>query len=413
MNQEINIIGVKDLVLWTENPRDPIDTTGKDQDVVKKALDDKSRWNLVKLAKEMGPDYDLSELPTVVYHGSKPIVYDGNRRMILAKLKHGYIKVPGTEKLRIPEIPKEIPCNVCSESVALAHVWRKHSDSGSWLHLERDIFLHKFMKRPKSPFLVLEESTHLISSYPELNQRFVRDEIFTDEGLKQLGFVTKGGELHSVHNQKEANKILTDIAQKIVKKQINTRTNRRKALTVLEPDVLALIDRNRNKKLRPTAIHFKKAPRIKITVRQSRRVGRSDASLFGGPLYLKAGNVSNLYRDIADLYKFYLDNKSTLSASFPAIIRMSLRLLCESAASDRSKKIDEYLEAEFDAAKAQLSKDDKTTLANQNVRKETIVQLVQTGAHNYTSAANFVQTVAISLILGGILTRTHGKPRLT
>jgi hypothetical protein len=112
MSQEIKIIGVQELVLWTENPRDPIDPTGKDQDIAERALDDKmSKWTLAKLARDMGSDYDFSELPTVVYRGSKPIVYDGNRRMILAKLKHGYIKIPGSDKLKIPDIPKEIPCN--------------------------------------------------------------------------------------------------------------------------------------------------------------------------------------------------------------------------------------------------------------------------------------------------------------
>src|SRR5256885_1727682 len=113
MSQEIKLIAVKDLVLWAENPRDPIDPTKKDQDIVDRAFEDKLlKWTLAKLVKEMGPDYDFSELPTVVYQRSKPIVYDGNRRIILAKLKHGYVTVPDSEKLTLPDIPREIPCNV-------------------------------------------------------------------------------------------------------------------------------------------------------------------------------------------------------------------------------------------------------------------------------------------------------------
>jgi hypothetical protein len=412
MSQEIKPIAVKDLVLWTENPRDPIDPSRKDQDVVERALDDKfSKWNLAKLAREMGPDYDFSELPTVVYQRSRPIVYDGNRRIILAKLKHGYIQAPYSEKLRLPDIPKEIPCNVCSEDVALQHVLRKHSVTGTWAPLERDIFLNKFMRQPKSPFLVLEESTRLISSRPLLNQGFVRDEILTDEGLQQLGFVTKGDQLLSVHNLSEAKTILSDIATKIENKNITTRTNRRKAFSVLEPEVRTLIEKNRKKKFRPTAMSLRGAPPIKTAIRQSRRVAPIAAGLFGGSLYLKPGVVSNLYRDIADLYRFYLDNRATVSASFPAIIRMALRLLCETAASDRSETMRDYLSANFEAAKARLSQDDKTTLANQNVRKETIDQLLHTGSHSYKVALNFDQTIAVSLILGAILTRTHGKPR--
>ncbi len=92
MSQEIKEILLADLVLWTENPRDPIDARAADQDVVNRAIADSgSKWNLAKLAKEMGGYYDYSELPTVVYHGSKPIVYDGNRRMVLGKIKHSFV----------------------------------------------------------------------------------------------------------------------------------------------------------------------------------------------------------------------------------------------------------------------------------------------------------------------------------
>lgn len=70
MSQKVEYINIRDLVLWTENPRDPIDPNATDQDVVDRALDDKlSKWTLAKLAKEMGDYYDFSELPTVVYDG--------------------------------------------------------------------------------------------------------------------------------------------------------------------------------------------------------------------------------------------------------------------------------------------------------------------------------------------------------
>ena len=94
MSQEIKNIALTDLVLWTENPRDPIDPKATDQQVVRRAVVDAgSKWNLKKLAKEMGSYYDLSELPTVVYHGKTPIVYDGNRRIVLGKIKHKLAEV--------------------------------------------------------------------------------------------------------------------------------------------------------------------------------------------------------------------------------------------------------------------------------------------------------------------------------
>lgn len=74
MDQEIEYISIKKLVLWTENPRDPIDENALDQDIVNRALEDScNKWALPKLSKLMGDYYDFSELPTVVYHGKSPV----------------------------------------------------------------------------------------------------------------------------------------------------------------------------------------------------------------------------------------------------------------------------------------------------------------------------------------------------
>lgn len=94
-NQEIINIKIEDLVLWTENPRDPISPDSNDQDVADKAFEDlDGRWNLKKLISDMGEYYDYSELPIVVYDKGKPVVYDGNRRILLGKIKKGLIAVP-------------------------------------------------------------------------------------------------------------------------------------------------------------------------------------------------------------------------------------------------------------------------------------------------------------------------------
>lgn len=245
MNQKVVSINIKELVLWTENPRDPIDPTKTDQDVVDRALDDTlSKWTLAKLAKEMGDYYDFSELPTVVYHGKKPVVYDGNRRIILGKIKHGLVTIPKGTEIELPEFPEEIPCNVCDSKTALNNVLRKHSDTGSWLPLERDIFLHKFMGKEKSPFLVLEEDTRIVSANPHLNKRFVKDEIFREDILNSMGFSMKNGKLNTVHSDEEARAILTDISEKIRENRISTRENRGKVIEVLDPVSQRLIDLN-------------------------------------------------------------------------------------------------------------------------------------------------------------------------
>lgn len=205
MKQEVKYIAVKDLVLWTENPRDPVSAKAKDQDIVDRALEDKHfKWSLSKLAREMGDYFDLSEIPTVVYHGKKPVVYDGNRRVILGKIGLGLVTIPNGTNVELPEVPESLPCNVCIQKIALNNVYRKHSNSGSWQPLERDIFLHKFMGQEKSTFLILEEDTGIITANPHLNQRFVKEEIFRDDTLKSMGFAIKRGRVNSIHTNEDA-----------------------------------------------------------------------------------------------------------------------------------------------------------------------------------------------------------------
>jgi hypothetical protein len=410
MNQKVEYINIRNLVLWTENPRDPIDPNATDQNVVDRAFDDKlSKWTLSKLAKEMGDYYDFSELPTIVYHGKRPVVYDGNRRMILGKIKHGLVTIPEGTSIELPDIPEEIPCNVCSKKIALNNVLRKHSDSGSWLPLERDVFLHKFMGKEKSAFLVLEEDTGIISSNPHLNKRFVKEEIFRDDILNSIGFSIKNGKLNSVHSDEEASTILSDISLKVRDNTISTRENRGKVIEVLDPISQRLIDQNKDNKAHRSKVRFgpKNQPKIQ---KLTRRTQKRESKLFGGKLYLRIGEVSNLYRDIEDLYDFYLSKKHELSQTFPGLIRMSLRLLVETAAKDdSSKRIDDYIKNHFTNAKKSLDQDIKTTLSSQNVNESSMIQLLHTGAHNYQSSNNMEQTIALSIIIGSIVSISHGK----
>jgi hypothetical protein len=410
MEQEVKYINIKDLVLWTENPRDPINEKATDQDIVDRALDDMlSKWTLTKLAKEMGDYYDFSELPTVVFHGKIPVVYDGNRRMILGKIKHGLVTIAKGTSIQLPTFPDEIPCNVCSKKIALNNVYRKHSDSGSWQPLERDIFLHKFMGQEKSPFLILEEDTGIISANPHLNQRFVKDEIFREDSLNSMGFTIRNGRLNTVHSSQEAHCILSDISQKIKRKTISTRENRGKVIEVLEPSSQQLIDQNKNNRVHLSKLNFDNSTERDKKQRQSRRSAKNETDLFGGKLYLRIGQVSNLYRDICDLYEFYIAKKNELSQTFPGLIRMSLRLLCETASNEENKKMELYLKGNFANAKKILDQDIKTSLSNQNVNEGSITQLLHTGAHTYQSSNNIEQTIAMSIIIGAMLTITHGK----
>ena len=410
MGQKIQTIDIDDLVLWTENPRDPVDPKAKDQDIANKAwLDEHEKWNLLKLAKEMKTHYDLSELPTVVMNGTKPFVYDGNRRMILAKLKHDCITLEGFDKTKLPAIPKRIPCNVCSEDIAIENVFRKHGDSGSWSPLDRDLFTSKFMNEDKSTFLKLDEATGIITANPHLNKVYVKNEIFTSEKLKELGFEFDGDEFLSKHSKTDSDSILKDISYKIDKKNITTRNNRGKVIEILDKKNRDIIENNNGNTFKKINLSVGNLQTTQPLKRQAARTKKSHPELFNGILYLKAGQVSDLYRDIVDLYTYYQSNKDNFSQYFPSLIRMSMRLLSETAASDLKKSLDDFIKPNFKAAKAKLDIDSKTTLSSQNVSEGTIIQLLHIGAHNYQAANNLDQTVAISIVLGEILNITHGR----
>lgn len=147
--------------------------------------------------------------------------------------------------------------------------------------------------------------------------------------------------------------------------------------------------------------------------RKTAREKNKTQALFGQNLVLKKGDTNNIYQDVLDLYNFYVkDNQKSeprLSKNFPALIRMALRLLVESAVA-KTKDIADYVNTNFDNAKKQLTQNQKTTLSNNSISSaKSLIQLLQSGAHNYTNSANFEQTVAMSIIIGAMLNITHIK----
>lgn len=414
-SQEIQNIKIEDLVLWTENPRDPISPDSNDQDVADKAFEDTDgRWNLKKLITDMGDYYDYSELPIVVYDKGKPVVYDGNRRILLGKIKKGFVSVPSEYDLdisKISEFPDELPCNVCSPEIALKSVCRKHSDIGSWDILGRDIFMHKYMHEPKSTFLVVDEYTGLISANVGLNKRFVKDEIFTDSVLGQLGFKVEDGVLKSNLSADGQKRVLEDLKEKINNKTLSTRKNRYNVREALDEASKRLIETSKNNPYVDVSAYdtSQPGPVTPKTPRKTKRTQKRGSVLFGEIIELKVGSVNDLYRDILSIAEYYLANKEKLSDKFPALLRMSLRLLVETAASEDKKIIDKYIEAYFDGGKSLLSKDEKTTLSNNNVTKSSLSQLLNTGAHNYSDSLSYDKAYAMSLIVGKMLSLSHKR----
>jgi hypothetical protein len=84
-------------------------------------------------------------------------------------------------------------------------------------------------------------------------------------------------------------------------------------------------------------------------------------------------------------------------------------MLAETASREIEKEQKDYLIDNFDQAKKKLDQNTKTSLANQSVEKGKIVQLLQTGAHEYINSRNEEQALALSVILGAILGITHGR----
>lgn len=410
--QEIKYISIDDLVLWSENPRDTITSNANNDQIIKHALaDGRKKWGLKKFALSMGEHFDLSEIPTVVYHGKTPIVYDGNRRVAVAKIINS-ATLKSENQFPDIEIPENLPCNVCDIDTAIANVLRKHKDSGTWTPLDRDIFISKYTKQGKSIFLILNEATGIIDKSPALNKVFVKEEILTKDNLAKVGIFISNDELRTTHNENEFDSILDHIKSLIETEEISTRKNRWKLLEVFSHKNKDIIQKNSANE--PRLVHQVRkieddSYAAKPAQRQTKVTKKVKTTIFGMPLYLKHGDVNDLYRDIVSISDFHEKNKSNLSPSFTAIIRMSLRLLCETAAKESGKALNVYIDDNFQTAKKDLDIDAKTTLAAQNVTQSSIIQLLQSGAHNYTSCKNHEQNMAISLIIGKIINITHGK----
>ena len=422
IKQEIKLIKISDLYLWSENPRDPIDSDIGDFGIIKRAVHDvNQKWNITKFIKKMGEHYDFSELPTVVLKKKKYYIYDGNRRIAILK----YLQNPNwsyqiENKLFPSHEPKnlkelsEIPCNVCDEKTALLNIERKHISDGSWGQLERDYFEYHFKKKEKSLFVKFEESTGLISKNPKLNENIMKNDILTEKNLKEVGFsFNNKGDLISIYDVEIAKKILDKIVELKINKTISSRSknkyNIKKSLIECQDIKGKIKDFN---KLNSTDVNYNDKNNIPTNIiRKTKRLKNPTIKFFGEDLKLKSGVTNSIYMDILDLYVYFLKNKTKLSNTFPNIIRMALRLLIDSAKNKQTDNISIYINSNFNSAKSNLNQDQKTTLSNNNVTQSNLNSLLHTGAHNYSSASNLEQTIAMSIIIGQMLKITHGIQR--
>ena len=168
MGQRIETIPLSSLHLWTENPRDPIDASATDEDIIMRAIrNDSGNWNLDKMLAELGNQYYYSEIPTVVENADGSyIVYDGNRRVALLKcIQEPAIYSSVTNKLPWFSAPEgllaqtSLPCNVCDLETALQIVEKYHARLGGWGRLQFEQFMHHHRGASKGRLMLLDEAT--------------------------------------------------------------------------------------------------------------------------------------------------------------------------------------------------------------------------------------------------------------
>ncbi|MBF2755272.1 MAG: hypothetical protein ISN29_08460 [Gammaproteobacteria bacterium AqS3] len=419
MAQEIRKIPLSELVLWSENPRDPVelptDSQTKEkinQRIADKAFQKDSDWNMKSFCKQMskGKEFHLNEIPTVSYLDDNPVVYDGNRRVLIGMLIHRVVMGFDAERETFENMlfPLELDCNVCDKQTALDIVNRMHADNRTWRTLQRDIFKHVHMEDEKSDFLIIDDATGIISQHRELNQLFVRDEIFTRDNLHKLGFSIREEELYHWHvNSEDAIKILESIIKIIRGKEVTTRVSRGKIIDVLEgkAGIKAILENTKANIGNSRPLKLDK-DEDKVSARLTPRSRAKKPKLFGEKLALPPGDANDLYRDIIDLYDHF--NKSAKYQHPAVFIRAGMRLLCETA-WDNSHNVPDnnwetYIKTHFQDAKNKLTNDQKNTLSDNNVSgARKLIETLNTGAHDYTASKNMGKAVAISLILGQLL----------
>ena len=454
--QSIEYIPLDDLVLWTENPRDPLEGNYTNDDVIRHAIDEcnEKQWQLRKLAKEMGDKFDLSELPTVckIEGGKKYRVYDGNRRVVLAMLRKKKLSVNGQRQLMSPDFPDPMPCNVCDEQTALDNVERKHKGSGSWKQYERDCFMFKYRGGPKTVLMRLEELVNAVTVWPQLNARFVENDIFNKKHLEEMGLIpdvadfgvsrellkelieTIAGKLNNELNTRNsrnnpANALPKDLINRLKESQRHHTTNEESItddrIHSVDDSSVSFVSISGDKKHKdedglfedsevPCQGNNKPQERLKPRTRQ---VKFSSPEIFGGPLRLEPGSVNNMYRCLEELWDLYENSGLRNSDAFVQVFRMGLRLLVDTAAMDKfsQDELKKYVNQYANAAKKELRTSESgknllTFMSNHRVLPDDLLKLLQNGAHAYTSSGSREQALAMSILIGKMLTISHGRP---
>jgi hypothetical protein len=418
MKYEEKDLRLDQIELDQENPRFP--TVANQREAIQSMLEDK-KGGIVNLAEDIYENGLNPSTKLIVFaKGTKYIDGDGNRRLTAIKIletpslcdQFPVIKRKISEILKKSgSVPNTIACVVFANREA-ARYWIAINHEGqqegrgqiTWSSEQKD----RFEKKPSIGLEALDLLVHkklITNDDKDRINKSTLDRLLSYKYAKSRLSIQNRGEHFIFKDTASLQKVVLNLRGTKVDVVYTSEKGTAFIARTLNPTSSENIESNRT----ITASTDNNEGLKGNGSTRSRRIERPGLPLFGGPLPLKLGHVNNLYRDIESVYNYYLDNKSQLSGDFIVICRMAIRLLAETAAKEINSSLQDLLLNNFDAAKSGLSKDIKTTLSSQSVEKGKIVQLFQTGAHDYANSKNEEQAIAMSIILGEILKITHGK----
>jgi hypothetical protein len=417
MKPEEKTIKVTDIHLDQENPRFP--PVNSQREAIDAMLTDQGE-KIATLALDIYQNGLNPSVKLILFKEGKHFVDgDGNRRLTALKILETPSLADGFPKVRKRidailkrpgDVPTEVGCVIFSDRTAARH-WISVNHGGeqegrgqiTWNPEQKD----RFERKPSIGLEALDLLTHkgFISAADKAQvNKSTLDRLLSYKEVKADLSITKKGDHFSFGNVDHLRKAVLNLRGKAVD-EVYTAIKGKAfvqesiASTGLAPSSGGNSAGNGGNPIGGATGQGSRSRRIKKPV----------LPIFGGKLSLKLGHVNNLYRDVESLHDFYQNEKGRLSADFIVIIRMSLRMLAETAAKDLKKELKYYLTEHFDSAKKSLDQNAKTTLSNQSVSKDSIIKLFQTGAHDYHNSKNEEQALALSIILGAMLIISHRK----
>lgn len=417
MKPDEKIIKVTDIQLDQENPRFP--PVNSQREAIDAMLLDQGE-KVATLALDIYQNGLNPSVKLILFKDGKRFIDgDGNRRLTALKILETPSLADAFPKVRKKidmilkrpgAVPTEAGCVVFSDRTAARH-WISVNHGGeqegrgqiNWNAEQKD----RFERKPSIGLEALDLLTHkgLITSVDKSQvNKSTLDRLLSYKEVKSDLSITKKGDHFNFGNVDHLRKAVLNLRGKAVD-EVYTATKGKTFVqeSIASPGIAPAPGGNSTGNAgSPTSGGAGQGSR-------SRRIKKPGLPVFGGKLSLKLGHVNNLYRDVESLHDFYQNEKGRLSADFIVIFRMSLRMLAETAAKDLKKELKDYLAEYFDTAKKSLDQNAKTTLSNQSVGKDSIIKLFHTGAHDYHNSKNEEQALALSIILGAMLTISHGK----